>query len=129
MFGNSAVRATALDLADIERRMRAIEKRLDRVRRAAGDTMSDVAERTSAGVSQARVRLGDLIGAVGELGERFLGSRSAVTGEASRLGNEVARVGNDTVRRLADEVEHRPLIMLAVAVGVGVLIGMQQRRR
>ena len=129
MFGNSAARATAFDLADMERRMWTIEKQLDRLRRSAGGTMSDVAERTSAGVSQARDRLGDLMGAVSDLGEKLLGSGRSITGEATRFGNEAARAGNDAVRRLVDEVEHRPLMMLAVAVGVGVLIGMQGRRR
>jgi ElaB/YqjD/DUF883 family membrane-anchored ribosome-binding protein len=31
--------------------------------------------------------------------------------------------GNDTLRRLASEVAHRPWIALAVAIGVGILIG------
>ena len=72
--------------------MWAIEKRLDRVRRSAGDTVSDVAGRTSAGVSQARDRLGDLIGTVSDLSEKLLGGRS-ITGEATRFGNEAARAG------------------------------------
>jgi ElaB/YqjD/DUF883 family membrane-anchored ribosome-binding protein len=38
-------------------------------------------------------------------------------------------MGNTAVRRLSDEVEHRPLVMLAVAVGVGILIGIASRRR
>jgi ElaB/YqjD/DUF883 family membrane-anchored ribosome-binding protein len=48
--------------------------------------------------------------------------------EAVRFGNEAARfgakVGNDALERVASEVEHRPLITLAVAIGVGILIGM-----
>jgi ElaB/YqjD/DUF883 family membrane-anchored ribosome-binding protein len=127
MFGNSAARATDFDLANMERRMWAIEKRLDRLRHSAGSTVSDVADRTSAGFLQARDRLADLIGAVSELGEKLLGGRS-ISGQATRFGNEAARMGNDAVRRLADEVEHRPLMMLAVAVGIGLLIGMQARR-
>jgi hypothetical protein len=48
--------------------------------------------------------------------------------EAMRFGNDAAalgvKVGNDALRRVADEIEYRPLTMLAVAVGVGILIGM-----
>jgi ElaB/YqjD/DUF883 family membrane-anchored ribosome-binding protein len=44
--------------------------------------------------------------------------------EAARFGNEAAKFGNDALHRMASEVEHRPLVILAVAVGVGILIGM-----
>ena len=40
------------------------------------------------------------------------------------MGNEAAKLGNDALRRLSSEVEHRPLVTLAVAVGVGMLIGV-----
>jgi ElaB/YqjD/DUF883 family membrane-anchored ribosome-binding protein len=48
--------------------------------------------------------------------------------EAVRFGNEAAKfgakVGNDALERVASEVEQRPLVTLAVAIGVGILIGM-----
>jgi hypothetical protein len=31
------------------------------------------------------------------------------------------------VRRLSNEVEHRPLVTVAVAVGVGILVGLASR--
>jgi hypothetical protein len=37
---------------------------------------------------------------------------------------EAAKLGNDALRRLSNEVEHRPLVTLAVAVGVGILVGI-----
>jgi ElaB/YqjD/DUF883 family membrane-anchored ribosome-binding protein len=44
------------------------------------------------------------------------------------LGNEAAKfgakVGNDALERVASEVERRPLVTLAVAIGIGILIGM-----
>ncbi|HMF26015.1 MAG TPA: hypothetical protein VKG24_28370, partial [Pseudolabrys sp.] len=40
---------------------------------------------------------------------------------------EAAKLGNDALRRLSNEVEHRPLVTLAVAVGVGILVGLASR--
>jgi ElaB/YqjD/DUF883 family membrane-anchored ribosome-binding protein len=48
--------------------------------------------------------------------------------QAGKMGNEAAKLGNDALRRLSSEVEHRPLVTLAVAVGVGILIGVASRR-
>jgi len=44
--------------------------------------------------------------------------------EAVKIGSEAAKLGNDALRRLSKEVEHRPLITLTVAVGVGILVGL-----
>ena len=38
------------------------------------------------------------------------------------------RMGNDALHRITTEVEHRPLATLAVAIGVGILIGIAGRR-
>ena len=66
----------------------------------------------------------------------FAAGRASVGGEAARFGQEAARVGheaarmgNDALRRVTNEVEHRPLVMLAVAVGVGLLMGLAAARR
>ena len=44
--------------------------------------------------------------------------------EAAKIGSEAAKLGNDALRCLSKEVEHRPLATLAVAVGVGILVGL-----
>jgi hypothetical protein len=88
--------AFAANVSALEGRLRALEHELERIGRTAG-------RHTAAGIS-----------AAGE--------------EAARIGNEAAKfgakVGNDALHRMASEVEHRPLVTLAVAVGVGILIGM-----
>jgi hypothetical protein len=43
------------------------------------------------------------------------------------MSDEAAKFGNDALRRLSNEVEHRPLVTLAVAVGVGILVGLASR--
>jgi len=51
-----------------------------------------------------------------------------MTDEAAKLGNSAAKLGDDVLRRLSQEVEHRPLVTLAVAVGVGILVGLGSHR-
>jgi ElaB/YqjD/DUF883 family membrane-anchored ribosome-binding protein len=111
------------DFADMERRLLALEKRL-------GRTASRASSNISSGVSQATDRVGELIAAaLNEAGSRFRGGARGVGAEASHLGQEAARLGNDALRRLSNEVEQRPLVMLAVAAGLGFLVGIAGRRR
>jgi len=48
---------------------------------------------------------------------------------AEAAGSEAMRMSNTAVRRLSDEVAHRPLMLLAVAAGIGLLAGFAGRRR
>jgi len=114
--------AFAPSISAIEGRLRALESEIERVGRKAG-------RRASANASAAGDHIGDAIAsAVTEIVERFRSGRRLAGDEAVRFGNETARfgakVGNDALERVASEVEHRPLVTLAVAVGVGILIGM-----
>jgi ElaB/YqjD/DUF883 family membrane-anchored ribosome-binding protein len=136
MFRQSShLRASAADIAEIERRMLALENRLERLADSAGDSLSNAAGRASAGAAEASDRIGAAVtAALGEIAQRFRGSSRAASettaklgGEAVRYGNEAAKLGNDAVRRLVDEVERRPLMTLAVAAGVGLLVGLAGR--
>jgi hypothetical protein len=114
--------AFAPNLAAIEGRLRSLENELERVGRKAG-------KRASAGMSTAGDQIGDAIAsAVTEIVDRFRSGRRLAEDEAVRFGNEAAKfgakVGNDALERVASEVEHRPLATLAVAIGIGILIGM-----
>jgi ElaB/YqjD/DUF883 family membrane-anchored ribosome-binding protein len=123
MFSQSGYsRAMSADLAEIERRLRALEKRLERA-----------GSRTATGAVQAADRMGDAIAsALSDMSDRFRDGSRSVGGGALKLGNEAAKeaakLGNDALRRLADEVERRPLTTLAVAAGVGLLIGLAAHR-
>jgi len=121
-------RAIASDMAEIERRLRALEKRLERT----GGGLS-------ASATQALDRAGEVIAgaasALGDIGERFRGGARSVGDEAAKLGSEAirfgngaARLSNDTLRRIAEEVERRPLTALAVVAGIGILLGLAGRR-
>jgi hypothetical protein len=117
--------AFTTNLSAIEGRLRALENEIERIGQAAG-------RRTSVGMSAAGDHVGDAIAsAVTEIVDRFRSGRRLADGEVARLGDEAAKfgakVGNDALHRMASEVEHRPLVALAVAVGIGVLIGAAGR--
>jgi ElaB/YqjD/DUF883 family membrane-anchored ribosome-binding protein len=117
-------RKSAFDrnISALEGRLHALEDQIDKLGRSAG-------RRASANVSATGDHIGDAIAAaVTEIVDRFRSSRRLAGDEAMRFGNEAARfgakVGNDALERVASEVEHRPLVTLGIAIGVGVLIGM-----
>jgi ElaB/YqjD/DUF883 family membrane-anchored ribosome-binding protein len=129
MFRNAPYsRAIAADMAEMERRLRSLEKRLERT----GGSVS-------AGASQAVDRASEVIvgaaSALSDIAERFRGGARSVSGEAAKFGNEAmkfgngaARFGNDALHRIADEVERRPLTAIAVVAGIGILLGLSGRR-
>jgi hypothetical protein len=117
-------RKSAFDrnVSALEGRLHAIENEIEKLGRSAG-------RRASAGASAAGDQIGDAIAvAVNEIVQRFRSGRRVAGDEALRLGHDAAKfgakVGNDALERVASEVEHRPLVTLAVAIGVGILIGM-----
>jgi hypothetical protein len=59
------------------------------------------------------------------------GQRVAVD-EAANFGNEAIKIGsrngNDALERIATQAKRRPMVTRAVAIGVGILIGVAVRR-
>ncbi len=111
MLGQSGYSRTMLpNVREIETRLRSLEQQLERV----GD-------RTSASTAEVVERVGAAIAPVlNDIADRFRGG-------AHSMSDEAAKLGNDALRRLSNEVEHRPLVTLAVAVGVGILVGLASR--
>ena len=124
MFRQSGYsRVIAADIGDIERRLRTLERQLER-------QLERLGERTTAGAAQAADRVGEgIASALTSIAERFRGGASSASDEAVRIGNEEAELGNEALRRVSREVERHPLVVLAVAVGVGILIGLASHRR
>jgi ElaB/YqjD/DUF883 family membrane-anchored ribosome-binding protein len=114
------------DLAAIEGRLRALENDLERVARKAG-------RRISARSSAAGDQIGDAVAApVSQIVDQIRRGKRVAGDEAVRFGNEAAkigsRLGNDALDRIVRETEYRPLAAHAVAIGIGILIGMVGRR-
>ena len=116
--------AFATRISTIEGHLRAIEKELQRFERKAG---------RHAHVSAAGDQISDAIAPIlSEIIERYRSVRRVAGEETARFGNEAVKIGGgistNALHRIATEVEHRPLVTLAVAAGIGILIGIAGRR-
>jgi ElaB/YqjD/DUF883 family membrane-anchored ribosome-binding protein len=59
--------------------------------------------------------------------DRFRKGGQVAGDQAGRLGNQAldlsAKYGSDALQRVAGQAEDRPLMTVAVALGIGILIG------
>ncbi len=107
--------ATAEEIAAIEDLVSDLEKRL---RRLSGATRREA--------SGATAEVSDF---VSEALERITGRVRETAAEAGQsLAEEATKIGGGAVKMLTEEVEQRPLLMLAAAAGVGFLAGIANRR-
>ena len=111
----------APSVAAIQKHLGAVETELEKIGRMAGRQTSDAA-------AAASDQIGDAISTIlSEMVERFRKGRRAAGDHAGRLGNQAldvgAKYGSDALQRVAREAEHRPLITVGVALGIGILIG------
>src|SRR5262249_47264183 len=96
----------------------ALERQLERV-----------GSHSAASAAQAAEGVGETIAsALNGMAERLRGGANSMRDEAAKIGSEAAKLGNDALRRLSNEGEHRPLVTLAVAVGVGLFVGLASQR-
>lgn len=97
------------------------------------DLVSDLEKRLRRLSSTARNETRGASGDVSDFVSDALGGIMArVRGSAATMGQSVAqetsKAGADVIKKLADEVEHRPLMMLGIAAGIGFLAGLASRR-
>jgi ElaB/YqjD/DUF883 family membrane-anchored ribosome-binding protein len=111
-----ATRSAAADeIAAIEDLMSDLEKRLRR--------LSGAARGEAAGAS---ADVGDFVSeSLGNIMDRV---RESAATMSKSVADETSRMGTDAIKRLVDEVEHRPLVMLGLAAGIGFLAGLANRR-
>jgi ElaB/YqjD/DUF883 family membrane-anchored ribosome-binding protein len=115
MTTRAAKSAAAEEISAIEDLMSDLEKRLRR--------LSGTARRETSGASS------DVRDFVGEALERITDRvRQSASDATASVADEATRIGGDAFKKLTDEMDHRPLIMLAVAAGVGFLAGVATRR-
>jgi ElaB/YqjD/DUF883 family membrane-anchored ribosome-binding protein len=88
-----------------------------------GNRVPSNARDTADGLSEA------VASALSSWADRFRQGANSLGDQSTAFGKDAARYGTAALRRISKETEHRPLIAIAVALGVGVLIGMAMRRR
>lgn len=106
--GNSA---SAREVAEVARLLRELQARVESLGAAAKTDASNVSSAIPDMLSEI---LGDLTGRVRQ------GARS--------VGGEASRVGHDALHKFEEEVGNRPLATIAVAAGIGFLLGIMNRR-
>lgn len=115
MTTRAAKSAAAEEIAAIEDLMSDLEKRLRR--------LSGTARSEATGAS------GDVRDFVGEALERIMNRvRESASDVTSSVADGASHIGSDAFKKLTDEVEQRPLVMLAIAAGIGFLVGLANRR-
>jgi hypothetical protein len=118
MSGSSRyTRAISAEAGEIERRLRLLERDIEKIGARASTSARDTAE-----------GLGEAIASVlGGWADRFRQGAAVFGGQSASVGKDAARLGNTALSRVSRETELHPLFALAVAVGVGVLIGIASR--
>lgn len=119
MSGSSRyTRAISAEAGEIERRLRLLEKDLEKISARASAKAKDTAEGLGDAIASALVGWGD----------RFRRSASSLGSQSASLSKDAAQFGTNALSRVSEETGQHPLFALAVAVGVGVLIGIASRR-
>jgi hypothetical protein len=121
-------RASQFDprVAAIAGHLRAIEKELGVLGKSAG-------RRASSSASAAGNQILETIWPIlNEIGDSFRRGQRVAVDQAASFGDDAvtlgAKMGSDALGQIAEQAKRRPLITLAVAIGVGVLIGAAARR-
>jgi ElaB/YqjD/DUF883 family membrane-anchored ribosome-binding protein len=120
MAGSSRyTRAISSEVGEIERRLRVLEKSLEKI----GARTSSNARETADGLTEA------IASALSGWADRFRQGANAVGDRSTAFGKDAAQYGSTALTRISEETEQRPLLAIAVALGVGILIGMAARGR
>jgi ElaB/YqjD/DUF883 family membrane-anchored ribosome-binding protein len=107
---HSKVASTAEEVAAIQELMSDLEKRLHR--------LSGAAKREFSGASG---EINDFVN------EALAGIMDRVRAGSHSVAGKATHIGSDAFKKITDEVEERPLTMLAIATGVGFLFGLSRR--
>lgn len=103
------------DIVAIEELMQDLETRLRRLNSKAKTENVGASGDISDFVSEALAGIADRL-------------RNGAESVTHSITDEATRVGTDAVKKIWDEMEHRPLATLAIAAGIGYLLGLMGRR-
>jgi ElaB/YqjD/DUF883 family membrane-anchored ribosome-binding protein len=102
---------------DLERRLGRIKGNAPHSRSATGDVGEFVAEALDRIMTRVR-------GTASNFADT---ARETATGVSQSVTDEVARIGSDALKKVSDEIEHQPLLMVAIAAGIGFLLGRRSK--
>jgi ElaB/YqjD/DUF883 family membrane-anchored ribosome-binding protein len=106
------------EVGDIERRLHSLEKTIEKL----GSRTSSPRD-TAGGLADAAALV------LSRWAPRFREGASAFGDRSTAVGRDAARYGTIALDRISEETEERPLVAVAIAFGVGILIGMATRNR
>lgn len=110
-------------VGELEQVIRSLEERVAQLTdpRQIRSTVSGATGQVSRAVTSTSDHIGDLVAdTLSDVAERLRGGATSVTG--------AARVGTHAIRRIGGELERRPLMTIAIALGIGFIAGMAGRR-
>lgn len=115
--------------SEFEPRMSAITDHLRGIRKELG-AIGDSAGQSASGAAAAA--LDQIVAAIGpvlqDIEDRFRAGQRQAVDQAMNLATEARRMGseagNQALDRISDQAEEHPLATIAVALGVGFLIGV-----
>jgi ElaB/YqjD/DUF883 family membrane-anchored ribosome-binding protein len=107
------------EVGEIERRLRSLEKTIEKL----GSRTSSQARDTAGGLADAAASV------LSDWAPRFREGANAISDRSAALGTDAARYGTAALDRVSEETRERPLAAIAIALGVGILIGMATRSR
>jgi ElaB/YqjD/DUF883 family membrane-anchored ribosome-binding protein len=120
MAGSSRyTRALSSEVGEIERRLRILERSIEKLGARASSNARDTAD----GLGEA------VASALSSWADRFRQGTNSLSEQSAAFGKDAARYGTAALSQISKETEQRPLIAIAVALGVGILIGMAMRSR
>src|SRR6185312_12976406 len=106
--------AISSEVGDIERRLRILQKGIEKLGTRASSDARDTADGLGEAVASALLNWAD----------RFRRGTSSLGEQSAAYGKDAARYTTAALDQISRETERRPLIAIAIALGVGVLIGM-----
>ena len=107
-------RAISSEVGDIERRLRIVQNGIEKMGPRASSNARDTVD-----------GLGEVVAsALSSWADRFRQGSSSLGEHSAAVGKDAARYGTAALGQISKETEQRPLIAVAVALGVGILIGI-----
>jgi ElaB/YqjD/DUF883 family membrane-anchored ribosome-binding protein len=112
-------RAVSSEVGDIERRLQALQRSLEKLGGHASSKARDGAD----GLSEA------VASALSAWADRFRQGSNSLGEQSAAFSKDAARYGAAALSQISKETEQRPLVAIVVALGLGILIGMTTRVR